>query len=141
MVFSSLKKVQEVEVKDPSAFVDSETASDDGHDVYQTSEGRRQIGLVSAIFLIFNRMIGTGIFATPSSILSSSGSVGLALFIWVAGLIIAAAGMAVYLEFGTALPRNGGEKNYLEYVFKKPKFLVTGLYVCSATSSPMVAHD
>ncbi|THX87999.1 amino acid transporter [Aureobasidium pullulans] len=128
MVFSSSKKVQEAEVKDPSAFVDHETASDDGPDVYQTSEGRRQIGLVSAIFLIFNRMIGTGIFATPSSILSSSGSVGLALFIWVAGLIIAAAGMAVYLEFGTALPRNGGEKNYLEHVFKKPKFLVTGLY-------------
>lgn len=141
MVFSSSKKVQEVEVKDPSAFVDNETASDDGHDVYQTSEGRRQIGLVSAIFLIFNRMIGTGIFATPSSILSSSGSVGLALFIWVAGLIIAAAGMAVYLEFGTALPRNGGEKNYLEYVFKKPKFLVTGLYVCFVTSSPMATHD
>ncbi|TIA30117.1 amino acid transporter [Aureobasidium pullulans] len=132
MVFSSSKKAQEAEVKDPSAFVDHETASDDGHDVYQTSEGRRQIGLVSAIFLIFNRMIGTGIFATPSSILSSSGSVGLALFIWVAGLIIAAAGMAVYLEFGTALPRNGGEKNYLEHVFKKPKFLVTGLYFHSS---------
>ena len=26
------------------------------------------------------------------------------------------AGAAVYLEFGTGLPRNGGEKNYLEYV-------------------------
>ena len=134
MVFSSSKKAPEAEVKDPSAFVDHETSSDDGHDVYQTSEGRRQIGLVSAIFLIFNRMIGTGIFATPSSIVASCGSIGLALFIWVAGLIIAAAGMAVYLEFGTALPRNGGEKNYLEHVFKKPRFLVTGLYVCSTAS-------
>jgi amino acid transporter len=126
-MFSS-KKDKEVEVKDPSAFVDHETASDAGHDIYETSDGRRQIGLVSAIFLIFNRMIGTGIFATPSSILALSGSVGLSLFIWVAGLIIAAAGMAVYLEFGTALPRNGGEKNYLEYVFTKPRFLITGLY-------------
>ena len=132
MVFS--KKVQEAEVKDASAFaVDHDTASDDGHDVYQTSDGRRQIGLISAIFLIFNRMIGTGIFATPSSILSLSGSVGLSLFIWVAGLIIAAAGMAVYLEFGTGLPRNGGEKNYLELVFKRPRYLVTGLYVCVAS--------
>ena len=73
-------------------------------------------------------MIGTGIFATPSTIFELSGSVGLALFIWVAGMIIAAAGMAVYLEFGTAIPRNGGEKNYLEYVYRKPKFLVTGFY-------------
>ena len=73
-------------------------------------------------------MIGTGIFSTPSTILAQSGSVGLALFIWVAGMLIAAAGMAVYLEFGTGLPRNGGEKNYLEFVFTKPRFLVTGLY-------------
>jgi amino acid transporter len=73
-------------------------------------------------------MIGTGIFATPSAIFSLSGSVGLALFIWVAGMLIAFAGMLVYLEFGTGLPRNGGEKNYLEFVYKKPKFLATGFY-------------
>ena len=110
-----------------------------------THDAKRQIGIVSATFLIFNRMIGTGIFATPSGILKSTGSVGLALFMWVAGMLIAAAGMAVsemsignstallttrqvYLEFGTAIPRNGGEKNYLEYVFRRPKFLATGFY-------------
>ena len=91
-------------------------------------QSKRQIGVISATFLIFNRMIGTGIFATPSSILAQSGSVGLALFLWVAGMLIAGAGMAVYLEFGTAIPRNGGEKNYLEFVYRRPKFLVTGLY-------------
>lgn len=91
-------------------------------------QSKRQIGVVSATFLIFNRIIGTGIFATPSGILSQTGSVGLALFIWLAGMLIAGAGMAVYLEFGTAIPKNGGEKNYLEYVFRKPKFLATGMY-------------
>ena len=96
--------------------------------LYQVRQAKRQIGVTSAVFLIFNRMIGTGIFATPSGILQLSGSVGLALFLWVAGMIIAAAGMAVYLEFGTGIPKNGGEKNYLEYVFKKPRFLATGLY-------------
>ncbi|KAF2421120.1 amino acid transporter [Tothia fuscella] len=101
---------------------------DDAGDVYETSDARRQLGLTSAIFLIFNRMIGTGIFATPSAIFSLSGSVGLALFIWVAGMLIAVAGMLVYLEFGTGLPRNGGEKNYLEFVYRKPRFLVTGFY-------------
>ena len=68
---------------------------------YQTDSSRRQIGTFSAIFLIFNRMIGTGIFATPSNILSLSGSVGLALMIWVIGFLIAAAGLATYMEFGT----------------------------------------
>lgn len=71
---------------------------------------------------------GTGIFATPSGILSLTGSVGLSLIMWVAGMAIAAAGMAVYLEFGTAIPLNGGEKNYLEYVFRRPKFIATGFY-------------
>ncbi|TFK82274.1 amino acid transporter [Polyporus arcularius HHB13444] len=106
----------------------SQGSEEDVGDVYQTSDERRQIGVVSAVFLIFNRMVGTGVFSTPSSILALSGSVGLALFIWVAGMLIAAAGMAVYLEFGSALPRNGGEKNYLEFVYTKPKYLVTGLY-------------
>ena len=91
-------------------------------------ESKRQIGVVSAIFLIFNRIVGTGVFATPGAILKLSGSVGLSLFIWVAGMLIAAAGTAVYLEWGTAIPKNGGEKNYLEYVFRKPRFLTTGLY-------------
>lgn len=73
-------------------------------------------------------MIGTGIFATPSGIFALSGSVGLSLFMWVAGTLIAFAGLLVYIEFGTAIPRNGGEKNYLEYVFRKPRFLATGFY-------------
>jgi amino acid transporter len=93
-----------------------------------TPEDRRQIGVVSASFLIFNRVIGTGVFATPSTILELSGSVGLSLIMWVVGTFIAMAGTAVYLEWGTAIPKNGGEKNYLEYVFKKPKFLVTAMY-------------
>ncbi|KAA8903603.1 high affinity methionine permease [Sphaerosporella brunnea] len=100
----------------------------EGEIVYQTTEERRNIGLVSAVFLIFNRMVGTGIFATPSAILSLSGSVGLALWIWVAAMVISGTGMAVYLEFGTAIPRNGGEKNYLEYVYRHPRFLATAMF-------------
>jgi amino acid transporter len=73
-------------------------------------------------------MVGTGIFATPAEIVSLSGSVGLSLFIWVIGMIIAFTGMMTYLEFGTGIPRNGGEKNYLEYVYRRPKFLVTAMY-------------
>ncbi|KAF2502916.1 amino acid transporter [Lophium mytilinum] len=107
---------------------ESHLEGDAPSDVYTTSESRKQIGLTSAIFLIFNRMVGTGIFATPSSIFASSGSVGLALFIWVIGMLIAASGMMVYLEWGTGLPRNGGEKNYLEFFYRRPKFLATGFY-------------
>lgn len=61
--------------------------------------------MFSATLLIFNRVIGTGIFATPGTILSLSGSVGLSLFMWVIGTFIAMAGTAVYMEWGTAIPK------------------------------------
>ncbi|TFK34255.1 high affinity methionine permease [Crucibulum laeve] len=92
---------------------------------------RRQIGLFSAVFIIFNRIIGTGVFATPSTILGLSGSVGLSLFMWVIGAIIASAGMWVYIVWGTAVPKNGGEKNYLEYLFRKPRFLITSVFAAN----------
>ncbi|TPX22451.1 hypothetical protein DIZ76_014323 [Coccidioides immitis] len=93
---------------------------------------RRQIGVLTATFLVFNRIIGTGIFATPSTILALTGSVGMSLTVWFVGMIIAMAGTAVYLEFGTAILVNGGEKNYLEYVYTKPKFLATAIYASYA---------
>ncbi|RDW85470.1 hypothetical protein BP5796_03795 [Coleophoma crateriformis] len=75
---------------------------------YTSSPDRKQISYVSAVFLIFNAWTST--------------------FIWVAGMLIAFAGMLTYIEFGTGMPRNGGEKNYLEYVYGKPRFLITAMY-------------
>ncbi|PGH04638.1 hypothetical protein AJ79_07035 [Helicocarpus griseus UAMH5409] len=98
----------------------------------QCPQTRRRIGVISASFLIFNRIMGTGIFATPSAILSLTGSVGLSLIVWLIGMLIAMTGTAVYLEFGTSIPRNGGEKNYLEYVYAKPKFLATAMFASYA---------
>ncbi|KAJ5681942.1 uncharacterized protein N7477_001882 [Penicillium maclennaniae] len=93
-------------------------------------DSRRQIGVISASMLIFNRVVGTGIFATPSTILQLTGSVGLSLFLWVIGTAIAMAGTAVYLEWGTAIPKR--EKNYLEYVFRKPRLLATAMFAAYA---------
>ncbi|OBZ78204.1 High-affinity methionine permease [Grifola frondosa] len=93
---------------------------------------KRQLGLTSTAFLIFNRVIGTGIFATPSVILRSSGSVGLSLVMWVLGATVAACGTAVYVELGTGLPRSGGEKNYLEFIYRRPVLLVTCMYAMYA---------
>ena len=41
------------------------------------------------------------IFATPSVIMRSAGSVGMALTMWLIGAAVAATGSAVYLEYGT----------------------------------------
>lgn len=94
----------------------------------QLDQNKKQIGVVSAIFLITNRIIGAGVFSTASTILNLSGSVGTSLIMWVVGSIIAFTGLLVYMELGSAIPRNGGEKNYLEYMYRSPKFLVTAMY-------------
>ncbi|GME73824.1 unnamed protein product [Ambrosiozyma monospora] len=96
--------------------------------VIAMDHNKKKLGMLSAIGLIFNRMVGTGIFATTSTIYNLSGSVGLSLILWVVGASIALAGMYVYMEFGSAITKNGGEKNYLEYVYKRPKFLISAMY-------------
>lgn len=78
------------------------------------------------------RIIGTGIFSTPSSITSGVGSVGAALLLWVLGFLLSAAGLSIWLEFGCMIPRSGGEKVYLEAVYKRPKLLATVVFAFQA---------
>ena len=78
------------------------------------------------------RIIGTAVFSTPSSILGSVGSVGASLMLWVLGFIMSFCGLFIWLEFGMMFPRSGGEKVYLEAVYKKPKYLATVLFAANA---------
>lgn len=71
---------------------------------------RETLNWPSAYILVVSRVIGSGIFATPGSIVKSAGSIGLTLLIWLIGTILSACGLAVSMEFGCMLPRSGGEK-------------------------------
>ena len=88
----------------------------------------RHLGVFSCTLLIVGHIVGTGTFSTPSSILSSTGSVGASLMLWVLGFILSFCGLFIWLEFGTMFPRSGGEKVYLEAVYTKPKYLVTVVF-------------
>lgn len=92
----------------------------------------KYLSWTSAYILVVSRVIGSGIFATPGSIVKSSGSVGLSLLLWVVGTILAACGMAVSMEYGCMLPRSGGEKVYLEYTYPRPRFLASTLVAVQA---------
>ncbi|KAL4079817.1 amino acid transporter [Scleroderma citrinum] len=92
----------------------------------------RHLGVFSCTLLIVGRIIGTGIFSTPSSILSGTGSVGASLMLWVLGFLLSFCGLFIWLEFGTMFPRSGGEKVYLEAVYTKPKYLVTIIFAMNA---------
>lgn len=107
---------------------------------YQYDDSRK-LGITSSVFVILNKMIGTGIFSTPSGVFAATGSVGVSLFLWVIGGVLTFAGLSAFMEFGLAvsrrhhlcraeltdweIPRSGGEKNYLERVYRHPKLLAT----------------
>ena len=60
------------------------------------------------------------------------GSLGLALFLWIFGAIIAWFGLAIDMEYGCMLPRSGGVKVYLEYTYRWPRFLASVLVAVHA---------
>ncbi len=90
-----------------------------------------KIGKWSWIALVLNRTFGSGIFLTPSRVLAGTGCVGGALLMWALACVISLCGIYVWLECGLSMPqrrvrgeaeprgvpRSGGEKNFLEFMF------------------------
>ena len=52
--------------------------------------------------------------------------------LWVLGFVLSLCGLFIWLEFGTMFPRSGGEKVYLEAVYRKPKYLATVVFAANA---------
>ncbi|KAF7503329.1 hypothetical protein GJ744_003972 [Endocarpon pusillum] len=97
-----------------------------------TSLVGRNIGWGSAYILVISRVVGSGIFAMPGTIVQNVGSPGLALSIWIIGAFVAWAGLAIDMEYGCMLPRSGGVKVYLEYTYRWPRFLTSTLVAVQA---------
>ena len=98
----------------------------------ETSTLGRRIGWGSAYILVISRVIGSSIFAMPGIIVQNVGSAALALVLWVVGALVAWAGLAIAIEFGAMLPRSGGVKVYLEYTYRKPRFLASVMVAVQA---------
>lgn len=88
-----------------------------------------KLGVLSAINIIVGKTMGVGAYSVPSAIFCGVGSVGMTLLMWLVGSFISFCGLAVYLDLGTAMPRSGGEKVYLERIFKKPYMLATCMFM------------
>ncbi|KHN84828.1 Y+L amino acid transporter 2 [Toxocara canis] len=83
---------------------------------------KNKLGLLAATSYIVGTIIGSGIFVSPTAILTYAGSIGLSLIIWVVGGLIATMSSLfqcwfyVYIELGTSIRESGGEFAYLNYV-------------------------
>ncbi|XP_038562474.1 asc-type amino acid transporter 1-like [Micropterus salmoides] len=78
---------------------------------------KKEIGLLSACTIIIGNIIGSGIFISPKGVLEHSGSVGVALVVWVLGGCIAALGSLCYAELGVTIPKSGGDYSYVTEIF------------------------
>ncbi|EAZ63037.2 very low affinity methionine permease [Scheffersomyces stipitis CBS 6054] len=86
----------------------------------------RHLGLFSTIVLFVSRILGSGIFSLASGIYEDCGrSIFLFFSAWVIAAVLAFSGLYVYLELGSIVPRSGGAKVFLEFIYEKPKLLAT----------------
>ncbi|KAF2822425.1 high-affinity methionine permease [Ophiobolus disseminans] len=100
-----------------------------GAPVEQVSPLGYHVGWAGILFLNVSQMVGTGVFSTPGSILRALDSVGLSILYWVFGFIIAAASLAIYLEYASMFPnRSGGQVAYLEQAYPRPAFFFPVTY-------------
>ncbi|CAK7229529.1 hypothetical protein SCUCBS95973_007254 [Sporothrix curviconia] len=99
------------------------------HHHHEDDTGGNKLGVISAINIIVGKTIGVGAYSVPSAIFEGVGSVGMALLVWAVGSLISFCGLAVYLDLGTAIPRSGGERVYLERIFRRPHMLATCMFM------------
>ena len=77
----------------------------------------KKISVITATNLVVANMIGTGIFTSLGFQVAAITSDFALLALWVVGGLLALCGALSYSELATALPRSGGEYNFLYRIF------------------------
>lgn len=89
------------------------------------SRGDR-FSLMSSSTIVIANMIGTGVFTSLGFQLLDIQSGFVILMLWVVGGLVALCGALSYAELGAALPRSGGEYNFLSRIYHPAAGFVSG---------------
>ncbi|KAH0043071.1 hypothetical protein KCU78_g665, partial [Aureobasidium melanogenum] len=103
---------------------------------------QNRLTTISVACIIANRMIGTGVFDAPTSVLRDDHNIASSLMLWLAGCFATLAGTLIYIEYGTTIPRykfdhvarprfvprNGGELVYMNWIWHHPRFFAACLF-------------
>jgi APA family basic amino acid/polyamine antiporter len=77
----------------------------------------KKISAITATNLVVANMIGTGVFTSLGFQVAAISSDFALIALWVVGGVAALCGALCYAELATALPRSGGEYNYLSRIY------------------------
>ncbi len=83
-------------------------------------------GTYTAVAIVISNMVGTGIFTSLGFQLLDIQSPFVVLMLWLVGGAMALCGALTYAELGTALPRSGGEYNFLAEIYHPAAGFVSG---------------
>jgi APA family basic amino acid/polyamine antiporter len=103
--------------------------------IVKTTSSKQAVSTWPAAALVVSNMIGTGVFTSlgfqvagfSEKGASLSGSVFPLIMLWVVGGVLALCGALCYAELATALPRSGGEYNFLSRIYHPAIGFCTGL--------------
>ena len=98
----------------------------------------RKVGLVTCTALALANMIGTGVFTSLGFQVPALPSPFLILLVWALGGVVALCGALSYAELAAALPRSGGEYNFLSAIYHPAVGFMSGfISVAVGFSAPI----
>ncbi|MFY8215721.1 MAG: amino acid permease, partial [Chthoniobacterales bacterium] len=78
---------------------------------------KNQVGLITCTCVVVANMIGTGVFTSLGFQVAALPSAFSILVVWALGAVFALCGALTYAELAGALPRSGGEYNFLARIY------------------------
>jgi len=82
-----------------------------------TIELKPKMSLLNGVTVIVGSIIGSGIFISPGGVLMNTGSVGMALTVWLSSGIFSMVGAYCYAELGCMIKKTGGDYAYVMETF------------------------
>lgn len=76
-----------------------------------------KMSLVNGVTVIVGSIIGSGIFISPSGVLKNTGSVNMALIVWIVSGIFSMIGAYCYAELGLMIRKSGADYSYIMTTF------------------------